>query len=87
MYRSVKARFEEAKVFVVNHKTLVACTVTAVATAKLTHGATMQSVAQWAYDKGHEAGHLHVAIDEAYAFIHEKGLESEFVDFAHMPEA
>lgn len=72
--------------FIRKYKTPVACVVTAVVTAKVTRDRTMKTVSEFLYEKGYEAGTLGMLLDEAYAFIKEHDLESEFVEYAHVPE-
>lgn len=81
MFDRVKASLKKTKEFVVEHQTFVLCAVTCLATAELVHGIDTRIAAKWAYEKGHDAGHLHVALDEAYTFIRERGLEPEFAEF------
>lgn len=83
----VKTKLKQTKEFVAKHQTLVACAVTAVVTAKVTRDQTMKTVSYFLYEKGYEAGTLGMLLDEAYNFIKERGLENEFVEFAHMVEA
>lgn len=45
----------------------------------------LDSVVDLSYQWGQKAGQLEVLLDEAYNFIKEQGLESEFVDFANIP--
>lgn len=86
MNDSLRTRINKTKKFVAKHKTLVACAVTAVVTAKVTRDQTMKTVSAFLYEKGYEAGALNMLLDEAYNFIKERGLENEFVEFANMVE-
>lgn len=86
MNDSLRTRINKTKQFVSNHKTFVACAVTAAVTAKVTRDQTMKTVSYFLYEKGYEAGTLGMLLDEAYNFIKKQGLEEEFVKFANMTE-
>jgi hypothetical protein len=88
---NIKTSVEKTKAFIKEHKTLVACSVTAVVASAITYNVStahvVKKVTEFVYDKGHEFGHVCADLEIANNFIVEQGLESEFIDFAQIPVA
>lgn len=87
MNDALRTKIKKTQQFVSEHRTLVACGITAAVTAKVTRDQTMKTVSYFLYEKGYEAGTLGMLLDEAYNFIKARGLEDEFVKFSHVVEA
>lgn len=81
---NIRTRIQQTKQFVQKHPTITACVITAVVTNKITRKATIKAVLDettaLSYTWGREAGVLSIALEEAYNFIREHGLENEFAE-------
>lgn len=80
MNRQIKEKVEQSKTFVKKHQTAIACTTTAIVTAKLTHAHTMRSVTRFVYEAGMEYGKMSSACSDALNFIARKDLADEFLE-------
>jgi hypothetical protein len=88
----IRHRIKKAKRFVTEHQMLVACGITAAITYKFTNDKKLSGEIRKAIRYANEIGYLeglevddfNKALDKAYDFIKEQGLEPEFADYSHM---
>ncbi len=76
----IKTHIAKTKQFVKDHRTVLACSATAVVTCAITQDIKIKGMKELVHNIGVDVGTTERQICDAYSFITDKGLWNEFAD-------
>ena len=92
MYDNIRKAAIRTRQFVSDHPTVTACAITGIVSYRVGRnvsiskvGKQVAEITEMTYQLGFKTGQCEVLLEDAYQFIKEQGLESEFVEFANIP--